>query len=135
MIVIDASSFSKYILREENWQQIKNTIDGSEPIGSIDYVLVEVTNAIRTENLKRNISESESFLRFEAMEMIYEGAFHIESSKTYIKEALKLGIAERTTIYDALYIAQALRYGKLLTSDQKQSKISAKLGIETIFIK
>ena len=135
MIVIDASSLAKYILREGNWQEVRNKLNEPEPFYSIDYILIEVTNSIWKENLKKNLSEAESLLRFDALEMAYMEVLHIESFKNYMKEALKIGMTEKSTTYDALYVAQALKYKKLLTSDEPQSKIAIKLGIETILIK
>lgn len=135
MIVIDASSLTKYILKEKNWQEIRNKINEPEPVYSIDYVVVEATNSIWKENLKKNLSESEALLKHEALEMACIEVLHLESSKNYIKEALKLGMVEKTTVYDALYVVQAIRYGKLLTSDGAQSELAIKLGVETTFIK
>lgn len=134
MIVIDASSISKYLLRGENWREVEEKIDAGEPVCSIDYAMVEVTNSIRTEYLKKNLSASDSFMVFEALEKIYNGTIKIEPFGTYIKDALKLGMAEKTSVYDALYIVQALKYGKLLTSDGSQGKMAIRLGIETTLI-
>jgi len=42
----------------------------------------------------------------------------------------RMAADEGVTTYDALYIGQALRYGSLATSDEKQGKIAEKLGVE-----
>ena len=135
MIVIDASSLSKYILREMGWKEVESSIDADEPVCSIDYMLTEVTNSIRTAHLKKQISESEALTIFSALEKAYCGLIHIELSKYFMKEALILGMKEKTSVYDALYLVQALKYGKLITSDEQQSKIGIKLGIVTTYIR
>jgi predicted nucleic acid-binding protein len=57
-----------------------------------------------------------------------------ESLGKYISPAQKISVEEKVSIYDALYIAQAQKYGRLLTSDKKQSDIAQKLEIEVEFI-
>lgn len=135
MIVIDASSLSKYILREGNWLEIEREIDTPEPIYSLDYALAEVANSIRTAYLKKQISESDALTAFSALEKAYYRTIHIELSRIFMKDALKLGMKGKIAVYDCLYLVQALKYGKLLTSDKVQGDVAVKLGIDTIYIK
>jgi len=44
VIVIDASAITKYVLKEEHWEQVRNYLT-AEPC-SLDLALAEVSNAI-----------------------------------------------------------------------------------------
>lgn len=57
----------------------------------------------------------------------------IESETKYLDRAFKIALDHNITIYDALYVAQALQHGKpLLTLDQNQKKVARRLGMNTI---
>jgi predicted nucleic acid-binding protein len=43
----------------------------------------------------------------------------IEEEERYIEKAFDIALTNQLTIYDALYVSQALRWGKLLTSDKQ----------------
>ncbi|MCC6061577.1 MAG: type II toxin-antitoxin system VapC family toxin [Desulfurococcales archaeon] len=54
----------------------------------------------------------------------------LEPEDKYIDEALKISLDENITIYDALYVAQALNNKiPLLSLDNRQRKVAQKLGI------
>ena len=46
MIVIDASTLSKYVLKEEGWEEVRRFIRERRPLYSVDHVLKECFNAI-----------------------------------------------------------------------------------------
>jgi predicted nucleic acid-binding protein len=58
----------------------------------------------------------------------------IEEEERYIEKAFDIALTNQLTIYDALYVSQALRWGKLLTSDKLQGEVARKIGIEVIYI-
>ena len=117
MIVIDASSIAKYILREENWED--------EPY-SLTLALAEVSNAIWKHHvLYKEISYEDAKTMFNALEKLKDVVI-FESFENYLKEAMKISIKEKITIYDALYLAQAKKFSSLLTSDEKQWKVAKK---------
>jgi len=132
VIVIDASSLAKYILREDNWEIVRqNLLDN--PV-SIDLALTEVSNAIWKHCLVYSrIPPSTAELMFRALLETQE-VIEYKSSIEYLKAAQEISITEEIPIYDALYIAQAQKYRKLLTSDKKQSKIARALGISVEFV-
>ena len=57
MIVIDASSLVKYVLKEENWDAVSVYLRGS--LVSVDYIALEATNAVWKEYVvKKRITQS-----------------------------------------------------------------------------
>ncbi|MEO2152351.1 MAG: type II toxin-antitoxin system VapC family toxin, partial [Thermococcus sp.] len=52
----------------------------------------------------------------------------------YLAGARKIAVEHRIPIYDALYIAQALKYGKLATAEDRQGKIAEKLGVDVVYL-
>jgi len=54
----------------------------------------------------------------------------LEPEAGYVQAALRIALEHGVTFYDSLYIAQARRYGELLTSDKRQAEAAAKLGIK-----
>lgn len=51
-----------------------------------------------------------------------------------MRRGFEIALAHQLTIYDSLYISQALRWGKLLTSDKLQEEVARKLGVEVFYI-
>ncbi|ADT85060.1 type II toxin-antitoxin system VapC family toxin [Thermococcus barophilus] len=116
MIVIDASSLAKYILREENWK-------------------TEVSNAIWKHHvLYKAISNKEVGIMLEVLKKLKEDVVIFEPFEDYLGDAVKIAIGGKISIYDALYLAQAKKYGSLLISDEKQWKIAKKLGIKAEYV-
>ncbi len=62
--------------------------------------------------------------------LIDENIIILEDQWIYLDKALEIAIVYGLTIYDSLYIAQALKRGELLTSDDKQAKIADILGVK-----
>ena len=58
----------------------------------------------------------------------------LESFLGYLRAATEIAVKEQLSIYDALYIAQAQRYGHFVTSDESPRKIALKLGLDVVFI-
>ena len=130
MIVIDASSLAKYVLKEKEWLKVEEYL--SKEACSIDHVIKEVANAIwkHTAIYSRVSEETAETLYRILKKLVKENIVKIESQDKYIDEAFKIALQNKITVYDALYLAQAKHYGKLLTSDMKQAKIAKKLGIK-----
>ena len=137
MIVIDASSLSKYVLHEEGWEEIGMFLKERKPLYSIDHILKEVGNAIwKYCFLKKIISQSYALKLYNALvKLIQTEVIVLEPEINYIKEALELALTHGITLYDSLYLAQAQKYGEILTSDTKQAEIAIKLGIRVHLIK
>lgn len=136
MIVIDASSLTKYVLREKNWEEIKEYLLYDDVV-SIDLVIKEVLNAIwKHYSLLKLISLETAYAKKNILSKITnEGITEIESQDKYLDLAFELALENKITIYDALYIAQAIKkHAELLTSDEKQAKIAKSININTIFV-
>jgi len=135
VIVIDASSLSKYILKEENWVEIEKYL--LKDLYSVSHIVKEVANSIwkHTVIFKR-FSQEEHIAAYQVLnKIISEEIIRIEGQEKYIDKAMNIAIENMITVYDSLYIAQALEYGELLTSDEKQAEIAEKLGIKVYYIK
>jgi len=134
VIVIDASSLAKYVLREENWERSREYL-ASEPC-SLDLALAEVSNAIwKHHALYGRISGEEASLLFKALNRIREDVVVFESLREYLHNAINIATEEKIPVYDALYLAQAKRYHNLVTSDEVQSRIAKKRGINVEYIR
>lgn len=133
MTVIDASAIAKYVLREENWEQVRDYL-AVEP-RSLDLALAEVANAIwKHQVIYRKISGREASLLHEALQKLGVDVLVLESFAGYLRGATEIAVKEKLTVYDALYIAQAQQYGHFVTSDEPQRKIAMKLGLDVVFI-
>lgn len=73
-------------------------------------------------------------LLFQALQKLKLDVLILESFDGYLTDALDIGVKEKLTIYDTLYIAQAKKYGHLVTSDERQRKIAEKLGFDLVYI-
>jgi predicted nucleic acid-binding protein len=133
VIVIDASAIAKYVLREENWEQVRDYL-AAEP-RSLDLALAEVANAIwKHQVIYRKISSLEASLLNEALHKLGADVLILESFVGYLRGAREIAVKEKLTIYDALYLVQAQKYGNFVTSDDSQRKIAVKLGLEVIYV-
>ncbi|NQE54434.1 Ribonuclease VapC3 [ANME-1 cluster archaeon GoMg3.2] len=133
MIVIDASAIAKYVLKEEHWGQVRDYLTAE--LRSLDLALAEVSNAIwKHQVIYRKISSSEATVLFKVLQKLGADVLILESFAGYLRGATEIAVNDKLTIYDALYIAQAQRYGHFVTSDDFQRKIAVKLGLEVVFI-
>ncbi len=135
MIVIDASSLFKYILKEENWAEIEKYL--LKDLRSVSHIVKEVANSIwkHTVIFKR-FSQEEYIAAYKILNrIISEEIIRIEGQEKYMDKAMHIAIENMITVYDSLYIAQALEYGELLTSDKRQAEIAEKLGIKVYYIR
>ena len=134
MIVIDASSLVKYLLGEEGWRQVEEKF--FETVVSLDLVVKEAANALWKHSvLRRIISLEQSLKLYQVLKKLIQAEIIVlEDQEKYIDEAFRIAVEHHITVYDSLYIAQALVHGRLLTSDKRQAEVAQKLGVETIFI-
>lgn len=135
MIVIDASSLSKYLLKEENWREVRKYL--AMGVYSVDHIIKEVSNAIWKHAIlfNRITKDTATILHKQLKRMVEEEILILEPENLYVDKAFEISLNHKITFYDSIYIAQALKYGELLTSDQKQAEISKKLNIKTHHIK
>jgi predicted nucleic acid-binding protein len=130
VIVIDASALAKYILHEEGWEEVSRYVRKMKPLYSIDHVLKEVVNAVWKHTMKNIILPEIAIQLYGSLEKLAKSqVIVLEDELTYMRRAVEIALRYGITIYDALYIAQAEKYGELLTSDEKQGSIARELGI------
>ena len=134
MIVIDTSALIKYLLKEEGWEEVSEFLRNSEDLASLEMALIEGANAVwKRHNLYRDIP-TETAQRILDYLHATKGIILYENPLQYLPEGERIALEHKITVYDALYIAQALKYGELATSDEKQGEIAEKLGVEVFYL-
>jgi predicted nucleic acid-binding protein len=135
VIVIDASSLAKYVLKEVNWIDIEDYL--VKGTCSIDHIFKEVYNSIwkHTVIYKKFTKKEYNIARQILKRIVEEEIILIDSQLKYLDEAMDIAMENKITVYDSLYLAQALKYGELVTSDKRQAMIAEKLGIKTYYIR
>ncbi|WP_243671687.1 type II toxin-antitoxin system VapC family toxin [Vulcanisaeta sp. JCM 16161] len=68
------------------------------------------------------------------IELVDTGVIVLEPEEQYMPDAFMIALRNDITVYDSLYIAQALKRGTLLTSDKEQASVARKLGISVILM-
>ena len=133
MIVIDASSLTKYILHEDGWKDVSYFIRERRPLFSIDHLAKEIGNAVWKHcSLVKAIDRKGALELYNRLKRLFiTEVIIIEPENDYLNIAFQLALEHGITLYDSLYLAQAKKYGEILTSDEKQACIAQKLGIKT----
>ena len=137
MIVIDSSAFSKFLLREENWEKIIPYFDPDLEPHAVDMLIIETTNVIWKYMKKYKLITREQALGlYEQMrKLIEEEVIILEPSEKYLQEALKIAMDYDLSIYDSLFLAQARNLrAELITSDKRQKEVAREIGIEATYI-
>lgn len=131
MVVVDASALIAFLLREEGWLEISKYMVETT---SVDHIVKEFYNAVwRAVNVRRVINVTDAERIIALFKTYLEKNMIIEPETKYIEGAFKIALEHNITVYDAIYIEQALKCNKpLLTLDQKQREVAEKLGVETL---
>jgi len=135
VIVIDASALTKYIFKEEGWGEVRKALE--KGVVSVDHVVKEVANAIWKKCVVLKLEPVDvAYKRHQLLHKIIQGGVVVlESESKYLEEAFKIAFEGEMTVYDSLYIAQALKLrAQLLTSDVRQARVAEKLSIPTRYI-
>lgn len=137
MIVIDASTLAKYVLKEVGgWRDIYEFIRVNKPIYSVGLIIKEVANALWKYVKRQVISDYIARELLNAViELVDTGVIVLEPEEQYMSDAFMISLRNGITVYDSLYIAQALkRGGTLLTSDREQASVARRLGVSVILM-
>ncbi|MFQ6095743.1 MAG: type II toxin-antitoxin system VapC family toxin [Candidatus Bathyarchaeia archaeon] len=133
MIVIDASTLAKFILKEEGWEEVAEQLKAGTI--SVDHVVKEVANAVWKRFRQGAVSREESKIMLNALNEIRERAVKVEGELPYLDGASEIAFNRDITIYDSLYIAMAKEKGlKLLTSDETQVSVANAENVATILL-
>ena len=134
MIVIDASALTKFVLKEEGWEEVMSYLKAGTV--SIDLVVKEVANAVWRRFRRGGVTSEEVKIILQALWEIVEKAVRVEGELNYIDEAIRITFSRNITVYDSLYIAMAKMKGlNLLTADEAQAKAAMAENITAIILK
>ena len=130
--VIDSSALAVLLLKEEGWRKVKEIL--REKPYTIELAVKEVANSIwKRVKLLRDIDENKALTILGDLLELKRTALRIEPQDVYLGQALEIALKNDATIYDSLFIAQALtKKAILVTSDEKQAEIAGRLGIRLI---
>ena len=131
MIVVDASALSAFILREEGWEELARYLVRSL---SVDHVVEEVANTIwKAACVRKVLTVDEALKAFKILLMMVGKNLVLHSELKYLSMAMNISLKHSITIYDSLYIAQAIMENtSLLTLDEKQRRVAKALGVNTL---
>jgi predicted nucleic acid-binding protein len=131
VIVIDASSLSAYILREEGSEEIAKHL--REVTTSIELVAKETANAIVMAERKARVNKSQADAALIALRMLVDGAVRLHEQKELLVSSFEISRRENITVYDSVYIALAKKLGaRLLTRDDTQAKAARSQGVSVV---
>jgi len=135
VIIVDSSVLAKYVLRENDWDAVERHLAVSKSV-TCDLALKEVANTIwKHMVIFKSYSKKVALEKFVVLNKLARNVLDIEDEGTYFREAFEIALKTGLTVYDAIFIAQALKHrASLLTSDEKQADVARTLGIDVIFI-
>ncbi len=135
MIIVDSSVLAKYVLRENDWDAVERHLAVSKSV-TCDLALKEVANTIwKHMVIFKSYSKKVALEKFVVLNKLARNVLDIEDEGMYFREAFEIALKTGLTVYDAIFIAQALKHrASLLTSDEKQADVARTLGIDVIFI-
>jgi len=137
VIVIDSSTFSKFLMKEENWEKVIPYLDPRLEPHAMDMLIIETTNVIWKYMRKYKLITREQALGlYEQMtKLVREEVIILEPSEKYLQEALKIAVDYDLSIYDSLFLTQARNLrAELITSDKRQEEVAREIGIEATYI-
>ena len=133
MIVIDASTLAKFVLKEDGWREVAEYLKAGTL--SVDHAVKEVANAIWRRFRQGTVTHEEAKTMLNALKEILERAVRVEGELTYLDGAAEIAFNRGITIYDSLYIAMAKEKGlKLLTTDESQASAATAENVATILL-
>jgi len=131
--VIDSSILAKYLLKEEGWRRVAETL--RERPFTLDLAVKETANALwRRVVLLRDIDVDKASTLLDDL-LKLKKALRVEPQDRYLRAAFEIAITHRITVYDALFIAQArAKNAVLVTADEKQYSIARGVGVEPVLV-
>jgi predicted nucleic acid-binding protein len=132
--VIDSSTLAKFLLKESGWERVKGILAG-RPY-TLDLAVKEVANAIwRRVTLIGDVSLEKALVILGDLLELRRVALRVEPQEPYLGQALRIAVENRVTVYDSLFIAQALaKKAVLTTSDERQGRVAERLNLEVEYV-
>ena len=133
VIVIDASSLTKFLLKEERWDDVEPYLR-INPV-SVDYVFLEAANAIWKESVVRNrITGARALETLHDLKKMKDYVFETEPFTEHLDEGFTIAANEKISVYDAVYIDMSKKHDGLLTSDKGQRDAALRVGAKVIYV-
>jgi predicted nucleic acid-binding protein len=130
VIVADASVIVAFVLEEPGWE---NYIDILEYCFTVDHAVKEVLNAIWKSYRNGVLSLEEAVLKSQVLKKMMNVNILLFDEVDLLDEAFKISLGHNITVYDALYIALALKLGKpFATLDLRQRRVAEALGLNLV---
>jgi predicted nucleic acid-binding protein len=128
---IDSSAIVKYLSREPGWERVREVME--EGILTLNLAVIEIANALWKKVVKNGMGLEEVQ---KIMKAIVEAKFiPLEPFEGYLIDALRIAVEHKVTVYDALFIAFALKRGlELVTADEKQAEVAKALGVKIVLV-
>jgi predicted nucleic acid-binding protein len=103
VIVIDASSLAKYVIKEGNWVSVEEYLLSREVL-TLDLAVKEVLNAVwKHAAVLHTYSTEIAIEKYDIlMKLVEGGVITVDDEMPYLKEAFNIALKARITIYDAL---------------------------------
>jgi len=128
---IDSSAIVKYLSREPGWERVREVM--KEGIVTLNFAVIEVANAL-WKKVVRNEMGLEEVQKI--MKAIVEAKLiPLEPFESYVIDALRIAVEHKVAVYDALFIAFALKRGlELVTADERQAEVAKALGVRVVLV-
>ncbi len=126
---------AKYLLKEEGWNEAERLI-AARPY-TVELAVVEVASAIwRRVTLLGDITPATAEALIDCLLEVSDKVLRVEGQGQYLKAAFSIAVERGLTVYDAIYVAQALeRRAALATADAGQARAAMELGVEAILVR
>ena len=126
MRLIDSSVIVKYFSEEPGWGDVEEYL--YEPV-SIELSMIELGSALLKKVRKNELDYKKAVVILER----YPDTFRFIEERKHIGKAFEIAKKHNTSIYDAMFIAVALKNSyELVTCDNNQAELARKVGVKTI---
>ncbi len=126
MRLIDSSVIVKFFSEEPGWEGLREYL--YTPI-SIELSMKELGSALLKKVRKDELDEETAIEILDRCPSIFR---YVEQKKN-ISKAFEIAKKHNTSIYDAMFIASAMKDGyELLTCDKRQAEVARKEGVKTL---
>lgn len=126
-LILDASVLLKFVVEEPGSDQAVALLDRPEVRMVPDWALIETANALWNKVKYSHLLEVHAE---DSLRSLAEFVDHVVPACDLIDEALTLAFRLRHPVYDALYLALAIREkGKVVTADKEFVRAVDKSGL------
>jgi predicted nucleic acid-binding protein len=129
--VVDASSLTAFVLREEGWERVEEVLRESPE--SVELLPVETTNAVLSARRQKRLDPSEALGALRTVRDLTEHALSLTPHGPLVEASWQIASEEDLTVYDAIYLALARQRRRALASrDLAQLRAARHLGIRVV---